>query len=469
MGGRNVRLLGQFAKASASFLVRHREWTAVRAAARGDHLAAMGPFDRTPVGVASALGLHAAVLSRNARETLDDQVSTALAAAELGSPADALAAVGADTAKLPDRDRRRLALAIGRWTPSVAMSLAPASAHLLNSALALKSGQTDLAARLISDRNAVPGADYSLLQSKIAAVRGDYRMARRAANDAFGAFDLAAPLDQNVDAPIALADFGRTGSGRSPATSDGPLVSVIMPARNAEATISIAIRSVLEQSWRAIELIVVDDGSTDRTAGAIRDAIGSDPRARIICRSLSGGAYAARNDGLAAARGVFITFNDADDWSHPDRIKSDSAALLASPLLVATQSRLVRLSADGQFTAARVFPLVRANPSSLLFRRREVLAALGGFEEVPFGADEEFSARLTACFGAQSLQRNRTLLTVASDSAASLTGSATTGLGSVEGVRARIAYREAWHGRHLETYRALERQQRRDAWHLQRR
>ncbi len=459
-------MVSRFGKVTATFWARRQETAAVRAAARGDHIAALGAYERPPVQVQSALGLHAAVLLQNAGATNDERVSTALAAAELGAPERALEAVGSNAGRLPASDRMRLALAIGRWTPNAAMSLSPPGARLLNSALALRAGQTELAAELIPSSSRTFAADHKLLVAKIAAARGDHRAARRAANAAFRHFGLSEPLDETIPAPISLSAFGAASAGRGLPPSPRPLVSVIMPARNAERTIGVAIRSVLSQSWRNLELIVVDDASTDTTADAVRIAIAAEPRARLIQRSTAAGAYAARNDGLAAASGLFATFNDADDWSHPDRIARGVAPLLASPALMATQSRLVRLAADGQFTAQRIFPLVRANPSSLLFRRPEVLAALGGFEEVPFGADEEFSARLTACFGAATLLRQRLLLAVASESPASLTGSTATGLASVEGVRARVAYREAWHQQHLEIHRQEPRARRGPAWFM---
>jgi Glycosyl transferase family 2 len=444
-------MLTQVAKIRAVILSRYRQWAALRAAARGDHISALRFYDRAPAQVRSALGLHASLLSTEKRDPAADPVSFALAAAELGDTLPALRAVAPGARALSVRDRERLALAIGRWAPNAAISLTPVNARLLNSALALRAGKADLAARLFPKQSKRYEGDHDLVASGIATARADHRAARRLANQAFVRFALQPPLDPTLDAPITLASFG---CGPLPLRS-GPLVSVIMPARNAEKTIAIAIKSVLAQTWQTLELIVVDDASTDGTSAAAVVAIGSDRRARILRRSTQGGAYAARNDGLRQATGVFATFNDADDWSHPQRIAHDVKPLLERPELCASASRLVRLREDGQFTAVRVFPLVRSNPASLLFRRDKVIEALGEFEEVPFGADEEFTARLTACFGVGALLRQKTLLSVASAGSGSLTGSVQTGVLSLDGVRARIAYREGWHHRHIETYRGL--------------
>lgn len=98
----------------------------------------------------------------------------------------------------------------------------------------------------------------------------------------------------------------------SPSSGSGggvPEVSVVMPTYNRRATVLRAVRSVLDQSFRDWELIVVDDGSTDGTS-ALLD--GLDPRVRVIVQE-NGGAAAARNVGVAACRGRSITFLDSDD------------------------------------------------------------------------------------------------------------------------------------------------------------
>lgn len=102
------------------------------------------------------------------------------------------------------------------------------------------------------------------------------------------------------------------------------LVSVIMPAYNAAPWIAEAVGSVLAQTWRELELIVVDDGSKDATAEVVA-GIG-DPRVRLI-RQENRGQSAALNLGVANARGDFIKFVDADDWLNPGHIAAQMAAL----------------------------------------------------------------------------------------------------------------------------------------------
>ncbi len=98
-----------------------------------------------------------------------------------------------------------------------------------------------------------------------------------------------------------------------------PLVSVIIPVYNGAATLRRCIRSVLEQTFQNIEIIVVDDGSTDRTPAILEALAVSDPRLRVI-RQKNRGVGPARNTGLRAARGRWISFVDADDYYAPDYI-----------------------------------------------------------------------------------------------------------------------------------------------------
>lgn len=105
------------------------------------------------------------------------------------------------------------------------------------------------------------------------------------------------------------------------------LVSVIIPAFNARAFVMDAIRSVRAQHYAPIEVLLIDDGSTDGTAEVVeREA----PEVRII-RQANGGVAAARNRGLAEAKGEFITFLDADDGWFPGKLLAQVAYLTAHP------------------------------------------------------------------------------------------------------------------------------------------
>lgn len=115
-------------------------------------------------------------------------------------------------------------------------------------------------------------------------------------------------------------------------TGREPLVSVVMPAYNAGEYLRPAVESILAQTHRTLELIIVDDGSTDGAVERLADI--ADPRVRVI-RQENAGKSPAMNTGIDAARGEFIAVQDADDLSAPDRLERQVAALEADPDLAA--------------------------------------------------------------------------------------------------------------------------------------
>src|SRR6187455_3206898 len=98
--------------------------------------------------------------------------------------------------------------------------------------------------------------------------------------------------------------------------SADPLVTAILPVHDRAACVARAIESVLGQTYRNIELVVVDDGSTDETAAVVSRYRG----AATILRQDNAGAYAARNLALRHARGELVAFIDSDDAWLPDKI-----------------------------------------------------------------------------------------------------------------------------------------------------
>ena len=96
-----------------------------------------------------------------------------------------------------------------------------------------------------------------------------------------------------------------------------PIVSIIVPVYNAEETLRRCIESVLNQGFTDFELLLVDDGSTDSSAGICREYENGDRRVRVI-RKENTGVSDTRNLGLSEARGTFVQFLDSDDWITPD-------------------------------------------------------------------------------------------------------------------------------------------------------
>jgi len=132
--------------------------------------------------------------------------------------------------------------------------------------------------------------------------------------------------------------------------SSGPAVSVIMPAFNAANFIALAVQDVLASTYSDLELIVIDDGSDDVTAGIVESI--NDPRIRLIRNERNIGLTASLNKGLDAAKGQFIARMDADDRMHPSRFAKQIAALEADPGLALIACCVEQINADGEVTGA---------------------------------------------------------------------------------------------------------------------
>ena len=106
-----------------------------------------------------------------------------------------------------------------------------------------------------------------------------------------------------------------------------PLISVVIPCYNAEPYIAIAIRSVLEQDWPNLEVIVIDDGSNDRSAELVQKAF---PEVKLL-QQANQGVAAARNFGIERAQGDWIAFLDADDIWLPGKLQAQWAIHCETP------------------------------------------------------------------------------------------------------------------------------------------
>jgi glycosyltransferase involved in cell wall biosynthesis len=122
-----------------------------------------------------------------------------------------------------------------------------------------------------------------------------------------------------------------------------PLVSIIIPAYNASRWIRQTIASAQAQTWPAVEIVVVDDGSTDDTLTIAQSHVG--PHLRVIA-STNRGASSARNRGVAAARGDYLQYLDADDLLSPDKIAMQMECLASEPAGRLATSGLVFFNDD---------------------------------------------------------------------------------------------------------------------------
>lgn len=109
--------------------------------------------------------------------------------------------------------------------------------------------------------------------------------------------------------------------------SASPKISVVIPCFNAERYIAAAIRSALVQDWPDLEVVVVDDGSSDRSAELVRDTF---PEVKVVLQANQGVAV-ARNSGIACAQGDWIAFLDADDIWLPGKLQAQMDLLTCTP------------------------------------------------------------------------------------------------------------------------------------------
>lgn len=171
-----------------------------------------------------------------------------------------------------------------------------------------------------------------------------------------------------------------------PQVTDGPLVSVLMSAHNSEKTIDYAVRSIVGQSYRNLELLICDDASTDSTAKLLAQWQGH-PQVRLFRSSANQGTYNVRNCLIQNARGKYLTFQDSDDFAHPQRLERQLAAIATSggPVVI---GRWIRVRPDGEVVFFRDQQCIRMSVVSIFaetdFFRREQ------YRSVACAADTEF-------------------------------------------------------------------------------
>jgi glycosyltransferase involved in cell wall biosynthesis len=186
-------------------------------------------------------------------------------------------------------------------------------------------------------------------------------------------------------------------------TREDELVSVVIPVYNGARFLSRTLKSALAQTYDSLEIIVVDDGSTDQTVSIVEAAAAQDNRVRLF-RMQRSGVAAARNFGVRQAQGMWIALLDADDLWHPEKITRQLALMRNSPSEVGLvycwsiyidEDDFVMLPAvaksvaQGRVTMDLAQTNIIENSSSPLIRR-SCIAAVGGYDTTlkPHGAED---------------------------------------------------------------------------------
>ncbi|GAB4064573.1 glycosyltransferase [Ancylobacter sonchi] len=186
--------------------------------------------------------------------------------------------------------------------------------------------------------------------------------------------------------PAAVVDHGR--------------VSVIVTAYNPELPLlAAALESLTRQTYRNLEIILVDDASDEVASAAIEELAARDPRIVFLRQPRNGGPYAARNRALEVAIGDFIAIHDGDDYAHPQRLEVQVGALARSSILKLCTTAHLRIDRLARLQFEHTLDLLGDGTMTSLFRR-EVFEVIGGFAPVRSRGDVEFRERLEAAYGA---------------------------------------------------------------------
>lgn len=214
-----------------------------------------------------------------------------------------------------------------------------------------------------------------------------------------------APLQKlRPGAPLSISNI--TAQAETSVEDQSSKVSVIIPAYNGEDTIHIALESLRRQTWRNIEVVVVDDCSTDGTADVVEDFVTQDDRFKLIRKPINEGAYPARNTALRYVTGDYIMVHDCDDWSHPQKIEAQINTLKTKPECVAVMSRWIRVQENLDVVGSwrPTGNLSDLNFSSLMFERK-VFDKLGGWDSSRVSGDSEYKSRIEALYGEAAIAR----------------------------------------------------------------
>lgn len=197
-----------------------------------------------------------------------------------------------------------------------------------------------------------------------------------------------------------------------------PLVSVIVPAYNAQSTLRRCMDSICSQSYPNLEIILLNDGSKDDTLAVCRELAAADPRIRVVDKPNSGAAD-TRNQGIELARGTYIQFSDSDDYLLPgftahlvEAAEKYHAALVVAPYRMMVprkdggyDTREYSLLPAGAYGKTEYLRQVIRQPASFyfgspcnkLYRREIIRAGFLRFPHATFAEDQQFNTAYLDC------------------------------------------------------------------------
>ena len=184
-----------------------------------------------------------------------------------------------------------------------------------------------------------------------------------------------------------------------------PTVTVVMPAYNSSEYLRESIESVLAQTFKNFELLVINDGSIDNTSQIVRSYIKRDSRVKLISQT-NQGVSAARNRGISLSKSEYIAFIDADDTWFPEKLNSHIESFKRDKNLGVSFARVTFLNTKGKLAGIATARLTKLKPQHFLYEnptitvsnlvvKREVFESIGNFDtSMNYAEDLDFLLRV---------------------------------------------------------------------------
>jgi len=202
------------------------------------------------------------------------------------------------------------------------------------------------------------------------------------------------PAGTPLDSLTVSAPEAQPGSSKL----KGPKVTVVMSAFQPDEHIFAAVHSTLAQTYANIELLIIDDCSGEYYDDIFEQLTAVDERVRVLRQPVNGGTYKIRNRAMDEATGELITFQDSDDWMHPQRIELQVANLIYHPDAVGNISLSTRLTDRLEAVESGRRLRIGICEPSLMFWRVKVRDKIGYFDHVRKSGDSEFRKRMNKAF-----------------------------------------------------------------------
>ena len=232
-------------------------------------------------------------------------------------------------------------------------------------------------------------------------------------------------------------------------SDDSRLITVLMTAHKINPMMDKAVESILNQTHKNLELIIIDDASQPEDVQAYKEYERMDSRIRVVRQEVNSGTYAGRNRGISEALGDFISFIDSDDWQHPQKLELALKRLDAHEGSVATLESYIRLSPAGRLSKVGSW-FARKALMAITWKTSVLREELGGFDEVRVSADSELLERAEIRYGKSALIHTPVPTYIATHHDDSLTGGGPFAIGwpGIRGPRASyVSSFRSWHAK----------------------